>query len=168
MKMKWSLLIVALLALSACAPQPSVPTESAARQQDDGVPESVRAIRGLLMAFHAEDLPDAETLHAHDDAEASLIYLSQHAELLLVRARALSSLRFFPTQVSARHLLEVLRAPSTHPKLIAAALHGCERRHDEELMSIARDLRAHPDPRIRRAAGGVLGANVVEPSSPVR
>ncbi len=128
-------------------------TETAGLPSD--TPRGVQPIRTLLMARHAEDLPTADALNRHDDAEASLIYLSENDGLLMVRGRALSSLRFFPTERAERHLMAVLRAENTHPKLLAAALQGVQGRDSAEVLALVRGFSDHADPRVRRAAAQV-------------
>ena len=67
-----------------------------------GAPAETSTLVSLLMAHHTEDLPDAKTLHAHSEAEASLLWRADHGDRLVLRVRAIASLRFLLERGHAR------------------------------------------------------------------
>ena len=151
-----------LLALCACEAN----TEAASRSPDDaeadahseafaGAPEGTATIASLLAARHAEDLPEAETLAAHANAEASLRWLAREGEGLAVRTRALMSLRFYGSEETRELLLGVLTDEGTHPALRAAAITGTgglEFRDTDELRVLIEAGQSSADPRVQKAA----------------
>lgn len=120
-----------------------------------GAPEGTATIASLLAARHAEDLPDAETLAAHVNAEASLRWLATEGGGLAVRTRALMSLRFYASSETRELLLGVLVDPGTHPALRAAAITGTGGlSFDEagELRALVEAGQTSEDPRVQKAA----------------
>ncbi len=144
-----------LIALSACSPasREEPPTETVASD----APASADAIATLLGARHTEDLPDEATLAAHEEPAAALRYIAGHHGRMVIRARALSSLRFYDDGETRAYLLAVLRSDSAHPALKAAAAEGTTRLTlDDELRAALAAARAGGDPRVERAVDARL------------
>ena len=116
--------------------------------------ESTKAIASLLMARHTEDLPTAETLAGHADAEAALRWLASDGDPLVQRVRALSTLRFFSGVETRTLLLEVLSDAEAHPTLHAGAVAGTggfDLALDDALRGAVEAASAGGDPRVERA-----------------
>lgn len=163
------------LALAGCAsqsappaqPAPDEPAESAS-QEGGG---SVAALESLLSARHAEDLPNAETLAEHDRPAAALRHIATHHRRMVVRGRALASLRHYQDAETRALLLETLTNPDAHPTLVAAAARGSAGLPlDADLRAALSQARTTDDPRVARAVDARLDAAVPvpvgEPRSP--
>lgn len=145
-----SLLVACSTAQPAPAPTPLVETAP------EG-PADASAIASLLGARHVEDLPSEETLRAHEDPAATLRWIASHHRRMVIRARALQSLRFFDDEATRDYLLEVL-ASDAHPMLHAAAATGTARLTlDGPLRSALLGVRDGGDPRVERAVDTRLG-----------
>lgn len=172
-----------LLVLSACDPgkrggdeASHEPTELRADEGDAdadadafaSAPEGTATIASLLAARHAEDLPDADTLAAHPDAEACLRWLAREGGGLALRTRALLSLRFYGSDETRDLLLGVLADEGTHPALRAAAITGTGGLSLEvggELRGLVEAGQRSEDPRVHEAAARRLsgGVQLAEP-----
>ena len=120
-------------------------------------PEGTGTIASLLMAHHTEDLPDAETLHAHPEAEASLLWLADHGDRLVLRVRALAALRFFSGPDTRAAVLRFLGDGAAHPTLRAAAATGSGGLAlDDELRGALENARASGDRRVELAVDARL------------
>ena len=156
------LAIVAMLPVACAQAAPPEPTErsettethSDAPDRYAGAPESTRSIAQLLMARHKQDLPGKETLARYDDAEASLAWLAENGGRMVLRVRALGSLRFYTGDTTRQVLLRVLTSTDAHPALRAAAITGSggfDLDRDTELRAAVEQSARHDDPRIARA-----------------
>ncbi|MFK7986214.1 MAG: hypothetical protein AB8I08_09290 [Sandaracinaceae bacterium] len=145
------------LALSACASQ-SAPPVGASLEEPADIPASVSAIESLLSARHADDLPTETTLSGHDQPAAALRHIATHHRRMVVRGRALASLRHYRDDETRTLLIGTLSDASAHPTLRAAAARGTAS------LSLDADLRAAleaagrtDDPRIAGAVQARLG-----------
>ncbi len=129
------------LFLAACAANPPAAPEPAgdapARTEvvpapappaaADTEPAGVAHIRPLLLARHADDVPDRSVLEQHPHPVDSLRWLGTHDEQILVRARALDALGQWDTDDNAAFLVAVVADASALGKLRAAAALGLGR-----------------------------------------
>ncbi|MFK7986238.1 MAG: hypothetical protein AB8I08_09415, partial [Sandaracinaceae bacterium] len=148
-------------------PAPEPPTEPPSREGG----RSIAALESLLSARHAEDLPNAETLSEHDQPAAALRHIATHHRRMVVRGRALSSLRHYGDAETRALLLQTLTDPDAHPTLVAAAARGSAGLTlDTDLRAALEQVRANDDPRITRAVDARLNAANPVPvgQSPVR
>jgi hypothetical protein len=154
--MSWLRYIVLSIVLGAVACSPASREEPPTEATADA-PPSAEAIASLLGARHVEDLPDEATLARHEDPAAALRWIASHDGRMVIRARALSSLRFYDDDATRAHLLEVLRSDDAHPVLEAAAAEGTARLTlDDELRQALASARAGGDPRVERAVDARL------------
>lgn len=163
------------LALAACGAPPVDSTQEERAQEEsapadvtapdvsvdddryEGAPAGTRGLVSLLMARHVEDLPTADVLHAHEDAEASLRWLALEGDRLVLRVRALMSSRHFSSAETRALLLGVLRDESAHASLRGGAARGSGGLVlDEELRAALEAARASGDPRVARAVDARL------------
>lgn len=161
--MKRSILCVCWL-LTAChttpdEPQVDEPAASESTTEPGQVPADVATLESLLKARHADDLPSAEQLAKYPSAEASLRYLGEHGDTMLVRVRALSLLRHFDSAASGDLLAAIATNAELHPGLRAAAVTGLAGQpladQPERLAIVVAALR-DADPRVGVAAVKVL------------
>ncbi|HZO13824.1 MAG TPA: hypothetical protein VFB62_11220 [Polyangiaceae bacterium] len=163
---RWTRFFIAAVLPAACAqavpPEPteqSEPTTANETKESSsdryaGAPKSARSIAQLLMARHKQDLPGKETLAHYDDAEASLAWLADHGGRMVLRVRALASLRFYTGDTTRQVLLHVLTSPDSHAALRAAAITGSgglDLDRDAELRAAVEQAARQDDPRIARA-----------------
>lgn len=94
-------------------------------------------LRPLLLAKHNGQLPTASTLSEHPHAADALIWLAANDELVVVRGRAMTLLRHFPTPEAETLLVDLLADASSNAHLRAAAVRGLG----------GWDLQARPDLR---------------------
>jgi hypothetical protein len=92
--------------------------------ESGGVPADVETLGALLKARHADDLPSPEQLAKYPSAEASLRYLGEHGDTMVVRTRALALLRHFDSAASGDLLATIASDAASHPALRAAAVTG--------------------------------------------
>jgi HEAT repeat protein len=140
-------------------PEQTQPEE--AQQLEVGeTPADVDAIASLLRARHVKDLPDAEALSRYPTAEASLRYLAETGDTMVVRTRALSLLQYFSSEPTGALLIKMASDKTLHPALRAAAITGLAGqpldRQPERLEVVIEALRDE-DPRVGVAAVEVLG-----------
>ncbi|TNE90912.1 MAG: hypothetical protein EP330_07055 [Deltaproteobacteria bacterium] len=148
-------------AVPAVAEPATLPTErEASEPQPDAPvlpkPESATALESMLMAQHSEDLPDKAKLDTVDGAAAGLAWLADFGDPLVLRARALDLLGYYPP--GAEQLRTTARESSL-PKLQAAALFGLARTDlaaDPQGRELARTLARHSDERVAMAAVAAL------------
>lgn len=124
-----------------------------------GAPEGTATIATLLLARHAGDLPDAAALARHPSPEASLVWLAEHGDPLIVRVRALASMRWFAGDAVRAEVLATLRDDTLHPTLRAAAATGSAGLTlDDELSAALQHANETGDPRIAHAVAERLAA----------
>ena len=145
------------------AEAPTLPAqgEVAGQASDASSGENVEA-RGRRMAArlavrHTSDLPGAEELRKVEGADLALVWVANHADAMVVRARALALLRHVPTVAARTELTAHVGSPDKHPVLRAGAVRGLAPflgRDDvvELLTGALRDT----DPRVAHAAAEVL------------
>ncbi len=137
---------------------PSEPVRTAPDPRYGDAPPDTEAIARLLRARHTEDLPDRDALLAHTEPEASLRWLVQNGDPLLVRIRAASTLRHFAGSESLSLLRSVFVDEALPGNLRAAAIEGTARFPvDDALRAELEALAGSDDPRIARAAERRLG-----------
>ena len=141
----------------------ATPAGADARHAD--APAGAEPIARLLRARHREDLPDRDALLAHPEPEASLRWLVEHGDPLVLRVRAASALRFFDGAETLALLRAVFTDAALPGNLRAAAIEGTARfpldaPHRAELDALAADT----DPRVARAARARL-ANASQPTA---
>ena len=141
----------------------ATPAGADARHAD--APAGAEPIARLLRARHREDLPDRDALLAHPEPEASLRWLVEHGDPLVLRVRAASALRFFDGAETLALLRAVFTDAALPGNLRAAAIEGTARfpldaPHRAELDALAADT----DPRVARAARARL-ANASQPAA---
>ncbi len=132
----------------------AVPAETEAPQ---ALPEGVKPVRDLLLARHADDLPDKATLERHEGALEHLQWLAAHDDQMLVRARALDLLGYWE---EALPLLRQTAADSAaHGKLRSAAILGLLRSDlsdDEASRALLGELSSDADDRVADEARAAL------------
>ncbi len=111
---------------SSTPPQPSPAVEQNQRVQPTSEAETRAALRSLYGARHTADLPTRETIQAHVGGEDAVRWLATHDDTMMVRARALASLRMFPNADSEEVVRSVLTAPTSHRALRSAALRALQ------------------------------------------
>ncbi len=135
------------------------PTTSEAAAEGD-TPASAKSLLPLVRARHNEDLPDAETLARHPDADEGLRWLATNGSPLSVRARALNLLRHYPDD-DTRTLLDQAAKSGRRASLRAAALRGLAGfagTPDEALQTLYSDSLRDDDPRVVEAAASVMAS----------
>lgn len=158
------------LMLLACAPttaqQPTAGPEAAHGGQGQvvespqGKPASADVLRGRLKARHVEDLPTAQELKKHRDAQAALIWIAGNDDAMVVRVRALSLLRHFPTDEAFEALAQRAGAQKIHPTLRAAAMRGLEGQTARpQAQALLKDALRHKDRRVAMAAAKALATD---------
>lgn len=105
---------------------PATPPNAEASPADpsESSPRTRSQVRALLLARHDADLPTREVLARIDEAAPALRWLSRHDPLVIVRARALLSLRHVPDPASEALLVEVAQDSEAPGKLRAAAVNA--------------------------------------------
>ncbi len=123
-------------------------------------PAGVDGVLELLLARHADDLPDKTTLDKHDGAPAALRWIATNDERLLTQARALEALGFWPNDANRNFLLGVAIDTKRPAKTRAAAWKGLaawDLKADIELLNAATEASADPAVPVARAAQAALG-----------
>jgi hypothetical protein len=123
-------------------------------------PANVDGVLELLLARHADDLPDKATLDSHDRAPAALRWIATHDERLITQARALEALGFWPDDSNRDFLLAAAVDAKRPVKSRAAAWKGLaawDLKGDVELLNAATEASADPAVPIARAAQAALG-----------
>ena len=152
-----------LTPLTGVADRPSagaVDAEPAGEAAPADRPASVDGIVGLLLARHAEDLPEKATLDAHAEAPETLRWIALHDERLIIQARALEALGLWPDDTNRAFLLRVASDSTAQVKSRAAAWKGLaawDLKADVELHAAATEATADPAVPIARAAQAALG-----------
>lgn len=147
------LLPTLVIAITACAPNQTEPTEV------PGASDRPQAVRALLEARHAADLPTLETLERHPDAAETLRRLATTDPSRVVRVRALLLLLHFPTAENRAVLIQTSDDSAQPPAIRAAALRamaGFDPASDRELWGQLTSSQNSSDPRIATAASTVL------------
>ena len=108
--------------LDAASAEPR--TDSQVEVDSGQAPADLATIRSLLQARHAEDLPSAEQLAHYPSAEASLRYLAEQGETMVLRVRALALLEHYGSDATGELLTRFAADLELHPALRAAALTG--------------------------------------------
>ena len=123
-------------------------------------PASVDGILELLLARHADDLPDKATLDKHDGAPTALRWIATNDERLITQARALEAPGFWPDDSNRDFLLGVAVDTKRPAKTRAAAWKGLaawDLKADIELLNAATEATADPAVPVARAAQAALG-----------
>jgi len=120
-------------------------------------PASVQGITGLLLARHADDLPAKATLEKHPEAAAALRWIAQHDERLIVAARALEALGYWPDDANRVFLLGVAADTAVPVKSRAAAWRALAAwpASDAALTAAAQKASGDPAVPVARAAQAV-------------
>mgnify|MGYP000480290392 CR=1 FL=1 len=120
-------------------------------------PASVQGITGLLLARHADDLPAKATLEKHPDAAAALRWIAQNDERLIVAARALEALGYWPDDANRVFLLGVAADTAVPVKSRAAAWRALAAwpASDAALTAAAQKASGDPAVPVARAAQAV-------------
>lgn len=158
--------IVGAVLTTACASQPS----PAAKPQSDWQASDAAGVRALLLARHPEALPTKETLDHHLCAACSLRHLATTDSTILVRARALKLLDFYPDAMSEQLWLAVINDSNQNSKLRAAAIHALRSlplADRADLREVLRGALASADVQVAVAAVEVAGG-VAQLKSSVR
>ena len=130
-------------------------------------PTDTESVARLLRARHREDLPDRDVLLAHAEPEASLRWLVENGDPLLVRVRAASTLRFFDGAETLALLRAVFLDEALPGNLRSAAIEGTVRFPlDETLRAELEALVGADDPRIVHAAETRLTATSAPSTGP--
>ena len=122
------------------------------------LPEGAKPIRDLLLARHADDLPDKATLESHEGALAHLTWLAENDQQMLVMARALDLLGYWDEALPM--LRETAADTGKHSKLRSAAILGLVRSDlsdDEESRAVLTKLSGDADERVSAEAKAALG-----------
>ncbi len=136
----------------------ATPTATSAPASDK--PASVDGVLELLLARHADDLPDKATLDKHDGAPAALRWIAANDERLITQARALETLRFWPDDSNRDFLLGTAVDAKRPVKIRAAAwkaLAAWDLQADVELLNAATEASADTAVPVARAAQAALG-----------
>lgn len=133
-----------------------VPAEEAPSAE---LPEGVKPVRDLLLARHADDLPDKATLESHEGAMGHLQWLAANDEQMLVKARSLDLLGYWEEALPG--LRETAADTEAHSKLRSAAILGLVRSDlsdDEPSRALLTTLSSDADERVASEAKAALGS----------
>lgn len=139
--------------------QPSGTREPTPEAPSGERPAGTDGLEELLRAWHAEDLPGPEVLDAHEDAEASLIWLGSHGEPMVMRVRALTLLKHRGTPTARAALMAVAQNRTLHAAVQAGALAGLggqDLANDAEARALVEAGLSDRDLRVQMAAIGAL------------
>jgi hypothetical protein len=123
------------------------------------LPEGVQPVRDLLLARHADDLPDKATLSSHEGALEHLQWLAANDDQMMVRARALDLLGYWDEALPL--LRQMAGDAEAHGKLRAAAILGLVRSDlsdDEASRTLLGVLTSDPDERVAAEAQAALAS----------
>ena len=106
----------------------------------DARPEAVESIAALLLARHVKDLPNRDILSKTRGARQAVQWIAENDPYLVVRARAVEALAFWPDDQSRRYLLATARDVAVPAKVRASAwraLAAWDLADDDELKAVA-------------------------------
>lgn len=119
-------------------------------------PPSQTQLVALLSDY--ESMPDARVFVAHGATTADLLFqiYAAKAQPTFVRVRALRAFSYFPADISATRLQNVLTDPHAPSVLTREAANGLVRCLGEAAVPPVATLLRRPDPQLRRMAIEVL------------
>lgn len=124
---------------------------------DQGAPEGTDALAHKLRARHPEGIPTREDLRADPASPQKLLFIEEHAALMLEQQRALVLMRHVYTDDVRRRLLDRAQDRSRHVSVRSAALQSLAAAadaRDSQAQEVLRAARQDENPRIQRAASG--------------
>jgi len=154
-----------LAALAACLTLVLSCTSTVAQQQAEppatvAGPASAAEISKRLAVRHIEDLPDAEGLAKYANAEAALVFIADNDDKMVVRVRALTLLRHYPSPRTLSFLSERAVGADLHPTVKAGAMRGLEGHNDvSTVVALLTKGMRDKDVRVAIAAARSLAAD---------
>ncbi len=142
-----------LLGTAACTPSTSIEPPDQTTPDQDQIQAAANALLPRLRAHHHADTLAKGHITAIPHGHKGLLWQATHGNPLLVRARALESLRHFPDETSRQLLLQTFAQQRAPNSLRAGALRGMQGHlNHQQIQDVIKNAARSPDARLHTVA----------------